>query len=93
MITKPAEVLLVQRLMGNEAAAVHRTAFVARKGGYSLLFAEYKTFISATGNDMCGDTNSHWARAYFNRNIAPHMQVRSSHPTHFTVLLHKSRRG
>jgi hypothetical protein len=36
MITKPAEVLLVQRLMGDAKAAVHRTAFVARKGGQSL---------------------------------------------------------
>ena len=31
----PAEVLLVQRLMGNEKAVVHRTAFVARKGGHT----------------------------------------------------------
>ena len=25
---------------------------------------------------MCGDTNCHWARCYFNKNVSLHMQVR-----------------
>jgi hypothetical protein len=78
MITKPAEVLLVQRLRGNAAAAIHRTAFVARKGQRLLLFRLRFACVMCvvTGQDMCGDTNCHWARCYFNKYISLHMQVR-----------------